>query len=59
MFFSAKSKDNNKILVDEIRQNGYSQDTEQKIVATFSDLYGDQTKLLIDVGDIIDISNKI
>lgn len=53
-----KSKDNNKHLIDEIRKNGYSQDVEQKIVATFSDLYGGQAKLLIDIGDIIDISNN-
>jgi len=56
--YVVKSKDNNKHLVDEIRQNGYSQDIEQKIVATFSDLYGGQAKLLVDIGDIIDISNN-
>lgn len=56
--YVVKSKDDNKFLVDEIRQNGYSQDAEQKIVATFSDLYGGQAKLLIDIGDIIDISNN-
>lgn len=56
--YVVKSKDNNKHLVDEIRQNGDSQDIEQKIVATFSDLYGGQAKLLVDIGDIIDISNN-
>lgn len=53
--YVVKSKDNNKYFVDEIRKNGYSQDVEREIIATFSDLYGGQVKLLIDIGDIIDI----
>ena len=56
--YVVKHKDNDKYLVDEIRQNGYSQDVEKKIVATFSDLYGGQARLLVDIGDIIDISNN-
>lgn len=56
--YVVKLKDNNKYLLDEIQQNGYSQDVEQKIIATFSDLYGGQAKLLIDIGEIIDISNN-
>ena len=56
--YVVKTKDNDKYLVDEIRQNGYSQDVEKKIVATFSDLYGGQARLLVDIGDIIDISNN-
>lgn len=54
----AKPKDNNKHLIDEIRQNGYSQDAEQKIIATFSNLYGGQANLLMEIGDIIDIANN-
>lgn len=56
--YVVKSKDNNKYFVDEIRKNGYSQDVEREIIATFSDLYGGQVKLLIDIGDIIDISHN-
>ena len=56
--YVVKSKDNNKHLIDEIRQNGYSQDVEKKIVATFSDLYGGQARLLVDIGDIIDVANN-
>ena len=56
--YVVKSKDNNKYLVEEIQQNGYSHDLEQKVIATFSDLYSGQAKLLIDIGDVIDILNN-
>lgn len=45
-------------IINEIRQKGYCIETEQKINAMFSDIYGRHETLLIDIGEIIDVSQN-
>ncbi len=53
-----KSEKSNQKIIDELRENGYSIDIEQRILTTFSDVYGGQSEFLINVGEIIDLSQN-
>lgn len=44
-------------LIEKVRTNGYSQEAEQEIISTFSDKYSEQTKLLLDLINIINVSS--
>lgn len=56
--YAIQSIDSDDCIIDEIRQKGYCIETEQKINAMFSDVYGRRAKLLIDIGEIIDVSQN-
>ncbi len=51
-----KSKSHKDDIVDEIRRNGYSAEIEQKIITTFLDVYGNQSSMLMEIKNVIDIS---
>ena len=51
-----KTEGHDESIVDEICQNGYSVEIEQKIITTFSDVYGSQSKFLTEIGNVMDVS---
>ena len=56
--YVVKLEDTNELLMDEIRKKGYSQEVEEKIIATFSNHDYRQSKLLIDIGGIVNIRSN-
>ena len=49
-------KDSYKDIIEDISINGYDCNAEQKVIATFSNLYDDQVKLLISIGKEIEVA---
>lgn len=56
--YVVKSENRYEELIEDVRKNGYSQEIEHRIISTFSDEYGGQAKLLLDLRDTIDISRN-
>ena len=54
--YVVKSEKHGGGVLEEIRQNGYSALIEQKIITTFSDVYGNQSGVLKELGSVIDVS---
>lgn len=53
---NVEHKDSYKNIIDDISTNGYDCNVEQKIIATFSNQYDDQAKLLISIGKEIEVA---
>lgn len=56
--FVVKLDDFSESIICDICEKGYSNDIEQRIIMTFSDKYGKQSRLLVRAGTMIDISQN-